>query len=121
MRKERDQNPILDRNPPNPQTHHHQSPPKISPTPPEKPPPITTTSKQQTYRTTIPFLIPNPIPKINHKQANKKRDLVHGKIRWSSGDAVKEALGEIGCGPKITVGGDHFEREREREREREKD
>ena len=29
----------------------------------------------------------------------------------------RQALRDIGCGPEITMGRDHFERERERERE----
>ena len=56
----------------------------------------TTTSKHQTYKTTIPFLKPNPIPKINHKQPNKQGELDLSEIRWISMEACCLASGVNG-------------------------
>ena len=48
-----------------------------------KPPLITTTSKYQTYKTTIKFLKPNPIPKINHKQSKQIKGF---RSKWGQAD-----------------------------------
>ena len=49
----------------------------------------------------------------HHKQANKERDSMQGKIRWSLAKVARASAWQ----DWLWVG-DHFEREREREREK---